>query len=400
MDKRIIRKEYMGRLRSVKGLTDTVKIITGIRRCGKTTVMKQFAEELCSEGVPEGDVIYMNFEIMENDFEDHKAFHAAISKRLGGGRKYVFLDEVQMIKGWEKAVNSIRVEYECDIYITGSNAFLLSSELATLLGGRTFEIHMLPLSFKEFLMINPSDGTYSGLEERYDQYARLGSMPMFNVTMEQTLIREAVRNLVSRIITHDIAPRSEIRDMNAMNRILAFIMDNAGNIVNPSMIAKELRMSNQKLVSAYLSLLERAYLICGVKRFDITGKKLLKTNEKYYCTDPGMRSALIGYERKDVGRVLENIVYLELIRRGYDVTTGEIGGKEVDFIAVKGSDIRYYQVAQTLVGTAENKYAGLRAIRDNYPKTLITADRTVSDGENGIREQNYLDFLLGPNPNT
>jgi len=153
-------------------------------------------------------------------------------------------------------------------------------------------------------------------------------------------------------------------------------------------------MSNQKLVSTYLLLLERAYLICGVKRFDIAGKKLLKTNEKYYCTDPGMRSALIGYERKDADRVLENIVYIELIRRGYDVTTGEIGGKEVDFIAVKGSDTRHYRVTRTPVGTAERKYAGLRMIRDNYPKTLITADTTVSDGEDGIREQNYLDFLL------
>jgi len=394
MNGRIIRKEYMDRLRSVKDLTDTIKIITGIRRCGKTTVMEQFMEELRTEGIPDEDMIYMNFEVMDNDFEDYKAFHAAISKKLAGGRKYVFLDEVQMIKGWEKAVNSIRVEYECDIYVTGSNAFLLSSELATLLGGRTIEIHMLPLSFREFLMMNPSDGTYSGLEERYDQYARLGSMPMFNITMEQTLIREAVRNLVSRIITHDIAPRSEIRDMNAMNRILAYIMENAGNIVNPSMIAKELRMSNQKLVSNYLSLLEQAYLICGVQRFDIAGKRLLKTNEKYYCTDPGMRSALIGYERKDVGRVLENIIYIELIRRGYDVTTGEIGGKEVDFIAVKGSDTRHYQVTQTLLGTVEREYTSLRMIRDNYPKILITADRTVSNGEKGIREQNYIDFLL------
>jgi len=394
MKEHIIRKEYLNRLRSVKDLTDTIKIITGIRRCGKTTLMEQFMDELRSEGVSDGDIVYMNFEVMENDFEDCKAFYAAISKKLAGGRKYVFLDEVQIIKGWEKVVNSIRVEYECDIYITGSNAFLLSSELATLLGGRTFEIHMLPFSFKEFLKANPSDWTYSGLEERYDQYARLGSMPVFNITMEQTLIREAVRNLISRVITHDIAPRAEIRDMNAMNRILSYIMDNAGNVVNPSMIAKELRMSNQKLVSTYLSLLEQAYLICGVQRFDIAGRKLLKTNEKYYCTDPGMRSALIGYERKDVGRVLENIIYIELVRRGYDVTTGEIGGKEVDFIAVKGSDIRHYQVTQTLVGTAEREYASLRMIRDNYPKTLITADRTVSDGENGIREQNYIDFLL------
>jgi len=394
MKDHIVRKEYLNRLRSVRGLADTIKIITGIRRCGKTTIMEQFMEELRSEGVPDKDIIYMNFELIENDFEDYKAFYASISKKLAGGRKYVFLDEVQIIEGWEKAVNSIKVEYECDIYIIGSNAFLLSSELATLLGGRTFEIHMLPFSFNEFLLANPSDRTYSGLEERYDQYARLGSMPIFNIAMEQTLIREAVRNLISRVITHDIAPRAEIRDMNAMNRILAYVIDNAGNVVNPSMIAKELRMSNQKLVSTYLSLLEQAHLICRVKRFDITGKKLLKTNEKYYCTDPGMRSALIGYERKDVGRVLENIVYIELVRRGYNVTTGEIGGKEVDFIAVKGSDTRYYQVTQTIVGTAEREYASLRMIRDNYPKTLITSDSTVSDGENGIREQNYLDFLL------
>ncbi|MDR3282121.1 MAG: ATP-binding protein [Candidatus Methanoplasma sp.] len=394
MTRQIARKEYLDRLRSVKGLTDTIKIVTGIRRCGKTTVLMQFMDELRSEGVPDSDIVYMNFEVVGNEFEDYKAFHAEISKKLGGRRKYVFLDEVQAVKGWEKAVNSMRVEYECDIYVTGSNAFLLSSELSTLLVGRTFEVRMLPLSFKEFLEMNPHDGTYSGLEERYYQYARLGSMPMFDITMDQTLIREAVRNLVSRIITHDIAPRCEIRDMDAMNRILAYVVDNVGNMVSPASIAKELRMPNQKLVSTYLSLLERAYVICGVRRFDVAGKRLLKANGKYYCTDPGMRSALIGYERKDVGRVLENIVYVELVRRGYDVATGEIGGREVDFIAVKGSDTRHYRVTHTLIGTAEREYSGLRMIRDNHPKTIITADRTVSDGDNGIREQNYIDFLL------
>ena len=393
MKKHILRTKYLERLRSVKN-TDTIKVITGIRRCGKTTLMEQFMDLLRSEGVPDDDIIYMNFELLENDFADYKELHEAITKRLGKKHKYLFLDEVQIIFGWEKAVNSIRAGYDCDIYITGSNAFLLSSELATLLSGRTFDIFMLPLSFKEFLQVNPCDGSYSDLEHRYDQYVRMGSMPMINTDLDQTIIRETLLGLISRIITNDIAPRSEIRDMDALNKILRFMFDNIGNLTNPTSIARELGMSNQKLVSSYLSLLERAYLLQAVPRYDIAGKKILKTNEKYYCTDPGMRTALMGYERKNVGRVLENVVFLELVRRGYDITTGEINGKEGDFVAVKGSDVRYYQVTWTLAGTSEREFESLKRIKDNYPKIVITADRNISDGEDGIREQNYLDFLL------
>lgn len=394
MSKQILRTKYLERLQSVRDLTDTVKVITGVRRCGKTMLMHQFMDLLRNEGVPESDIVYMNFEILENDFPNYKEFHKKISKKLGGGRKYVFLDEPQNVLGWEKVVNSIRVEYECDIYITGSNAYLLSSDPSTLLSGRTFDIYMMPLSFREFLEINPSDGTYSGLEERYDQYARLGSIPMINIGMGQTVIRETLLGLMSRILTNDIAPRSQIRDMSAMNRILRFMMSNVGNIVSPASIANELGMSNQKLVSSYLSLLEQAYLLCRVPRYDISGKKTLKTNEKYYCIDPGMRAAMTGYARNDVGRMLENIVYLELVRRGYCVTTGEINGKEVDFVAVKGPDMRHYQVTLTLAGTSEREFGSLRCINDNHPKIVITADRNVTDGEDGIREQNYLDFLL------
>ena len=394
MSKQILRKKYLERLQSVRGLTDTIKVITGVRRCGKTMLMHQFMDLLRAEGVPEDDIIYINFETIENEFSDYKQFHAEISEKLKRGRKYVFLDEPQILLGWEKAVNSIRVEYDCDIYITGSNAHLLSSDLSTLLSGRTFDIYMLPFSFKEFLELNPPDGTRAGLEERYDQYAVLGSMPMINVNLEQTIVRETLLGLISRIIINDIAPRAEIRDIGAMNRILKFMMSNIGKPTSPASIADELGMSNQKLVSSYLSLLERAYLLSGAPRYDIQGKKILKTNQKYYCIDPGMRAAMIGYERKDVGRVLENIVFLELVRRGYDVTTGEISGNEVDFVAVKGSDMRHYQVTLTLAGTSEREFRGLRKINDNYPKTVITADRDTTDGENGIKEQNHLDFLL------
>ena len=393
MNRPVLRTKYLERLKSVKD-TDSVKVITGVRRCGKTVLMKQFIDLIRSEGTAEDDIIYMNFELLENEFPSYKELYETIVKRLDGRRKYIFLDEVQIVYEWEKAVNSLRAGHDCDIYITGSNAFLLSSELSSLLSGRTFDIYILPFSFKEFLEMNPPDGSYSGLEQRYDQYVRMGSMPMINTDLDQTIIRETLLGLISRIITNDIAPRSEIRDISALNRILRFMFDNIGNITNPASIARELGMSNHKLVSSYLSLLERAYLLCAVPRYDIAGKKLLKTNAKYYCIDPGMRAALIGYERKNVGRVLENIIFLELVRRGYDVTTGEINGKEGDFVAVKGSDIRYYQVTWTLAGTSEREFGSLKRIKDNYPKTVITADRNVSDGQDGIREQNYLDFLM------
>jgi predicted AAA+ superfamily ATPase len=212
--------------------------------------------------------------------------------------------------------------------------------------------------------------------------------------MEQTIIRETLLGLISRVITNDMAPRTQIRDINAMNRILRFMMSNIGNLVSPASISSELGMSNPKLVSSYLSLLEQAYLMCRVPRYDISGKKILKTNEKYYCIDPGIKAAVTGYERNDVGRVLENIVYLELVRRGYDVTTGEINGREVDFVAVKGSEMRHYQVTLTLAGTSEREFRSLKSINDNYPKVVITTDRNTSDGEDGIKEQNYIDFLL------
>jgi len=393
MGKQVLRKKYIERLLSVKD-TDAVKVITGVRRCGKTTLMLQFMDLLRKDGVPSTDIIYMNFESLEFDFPGYKEFYDVITRKLGESRKYVFLDEVQNVPGWEKAVNSIRVEYDCDIYITGSNAYLLSSELSTLLSGRTFDIYMLPFSFKEFIELNPTDGTYSDLERRYDQYVRMGSIPMITADLEQTIVRETILGLISRIITHDIAPRSGIRDIGTLNKILKFMMDNIGNLTNPASIARELGIQNQKLVSTYLSLLQQAYMLCAVTRYDISGKKLLKTNEKYYCIDPGMRTAMIGYSRKDIGRVLENIVFLELVRRGYDVTTGDINGKEGDFVAVKGSDIRYYQVTWTLDGTSEREFESLKRIKDNYPKTVITADRNTTDGQNGIREQNYLDFLL------
>jgi predicted AAA+ superfamily ATPase len=395
MRKEIIRRRYLDRLLSVKDRRDTIKVISGIRRCGKTTLMKQFIDILRSEGVSDDNIIYMNFESLEFDsVKSYVELYDIFEKKLLGRKTYVFLDEVQMVKNWEKAVNSARIDFDADIYVTGSNAYLLSSELSTLLTGRTATVNMLPLSFKEFLELYPTGDTYADLEGRYADYVRVGAMPIIDIDDDPDIIKDMLTGILNTIINRDIATRNEIRDFTTLNNLVRFVLDNCGNTMSPASIAKELEINNPKLIDTYLTLLEQAYIVYKAKRYDIKGKKLLKTNAKYYCTDIGMRSAIIGYGTRDRGHVLENLIFLELVRRGFDVKVGAYGDKEIDFTASRGGDIRYYQVAWTLnESTEEREIGNLKKIADNYPKTVITTDRSAFDHDEGIRIVNYLDFL-------
>jgi predicted AAA+ superfamily ATPase len=396
MRNEIIRRRYLDRLLSVKDRRETIKVISGIRRCGKTTLMKQFIDILRSDGVDDRDILYMNFESLEFDsVKSYEELYRIFKEKLRGRRTYVLLDEVQIVVGWEKAINSARIDFDADIYVTGSNAYLLSSELSTLLTGRTVTVNMLPLSFAEFLEMHPTDDAYRNLEDRYNDYVRIGSLPIVDIDDDPDNVKDMLTGILNTIINRDVAPRSGIRDFTTLNNLVRFVLDNCGNKVSPASIARELNVSNSKLIDSYLTLLEQAYIVYRAQRYDIKGKKLLKTNAKYYCTDIGMRSAALGYGTRDRGHVLENLVFLELVRRGFDVRVGAFGDKEIDFTASRGGDVRYYQVAWTLDGpTADRELGNLKKIGDNYPKTVITADRTVFDHDDGINVVNYLDFLM------
>jgi len=345
----------------------------------------------------------MNFESFEfGHISDYKQMHSYIKERLLDDKQkhYLLLDEVQIISSWEKAVNSFLVDANVDIYITGSNAYLLSSELSTLLSGRYVEIKMLPLSFKEYLdFIDSNDqGT---LQEQFNQYLKYGGLPTVVILLENTdTIGPFLEGIYNTVLMKDVIERNNIRDSALLESILKFIAANVGNIVSAKRISDYLNSSGRKTtgetIDNYLKMLEDAYIVYKANRYDLKGKMFLKTLEKYYMVDMGIRNQLTGLRDTDYGHMLENIVYLELIRRGYEVTIGKIGPVEVDFVGTKSNEKIYYQVSATILDgqTRERELRPLQAIKDNYPKVILTMDQPVFDDYSGVRIQNILDFLL------
>lgn len=390
----VIREEYLKRLRLGKNHQELIKIVTGIRRCGKSTLMKQFMNELRSGG--EDSILYINFEDIDySELSTFRDLNAYIKDNIDPDRKtYVFFDEIQRIEGWEKSVNALMISYDTDIYITGSNAYLLSSELSTYLSGRYVEIKMTPLSFKEYLELHPAEN-YS-LDARFSDYIWTGSMPMINPDEEESFNRMILDSIYNTIVVKDIAPRSRIKSVNTLNSIVRFLFSNIGNITSASSIAKQIE-SDPRVVEDCLNALEDAYIIEKAERYDIRGKKLLKTLEKYYVEDTGIRNAILGISsREDISRQLENIVYLELKRRGYQICVGRYGDQEVDFTAMKGDVREYYQISMSIKD--ENTYAretrSLNSIKDSYPKTILTLDNMKFVTNEGIKVKNIIDWLL------
>ena len=425
-------------LQQMKAFQDTemIKVITGIRRCGKSSLMKLMADELRNSGKEDKQIIEINFESMRFSEMTAKEFYDYVAERvLPDKRMYLFFDEVQRINGWENAVNSFRVDFDCDIYITGSNAHLLSSELSTYLSGRYVEIKVLPLSFREFLdfhdyqiterktltgqikkRIADAAGEVYDAKELYEAYARFGGMPMLaDVGLEQDRVTAALDGVYSAVVVRDILEREKrkgqrtITDSLLLRKLMMFLADNIGNTVSATSIGNTLvsegllEVGKRKVkpathtIQAYIEALKESFIFYEIKRFDIKGREYLKTLGKYYIVDIGLRNYLLGYRDGDTGHILENIIYFELLRRGYDVAIGKLDNKEVDFVATKTDEKKYIQVTEAMTSseTRERELAPLQKISDNYEKLVIAMDPGLTQDQDGIKIVSAIDFLLG-----
>ncbi len=415
--------------------TEPVKVVTGIRRCGKSSLLKLMQRHLIDSGIQEEQILAMNFESMEYRDMDVRAFYNQVKGRVLPNRKmYLFFDELQRLEQWEDAVNSFRVDFDCDIYITGSNAYLLSSEYSTYLGGRYVEIKMLPLSFKEFLGFHgyevrdyktptgetkrrayDSNGEIALWEDLFEAFMHYGGMPgIADVGLEQDKALALLDGIYSTIVVRDILEREkrrgqrQITDAVLLRKIILFLADNIGNntslnsisntLVSEKMLEDRMRQGKPatQTIAAYVGALQEAHMFYEIKRFDVKGKAELKTLGKYYIVDIGLRNYLLGYRDVDTGHIIENIVYFELLRRGFDVAVGKVGDKEIDFIAAKDDVKVYYQVTDdmTAESTRNRELAPLMAVRDNYEKVVIAMSTNSTASVEGIKIVRLIDFLL------
>lgn len=392
----IQRIHYLDELNKWKDNPDIVKVILGVRRAGKSVIMRQFMKQIEEASLDSSDVFFANFESSDYDgILDYKDLNLLISKRLSKTRRtYVFLDEVQRVDGWERSVNSLMVDYDADIYITGSNAYLLSSELSTFLSGRYVEIPVLPFSFAEFLTRYPPTAEIDR-NSRFQQYLRTGGFPITNPDMGDTYNYIILEGVYNTVLVKDSATRVGIRDLAGLERIVRFLMDNAGNISNIDNIAKTTGLT-KRTVDKYIGTLIDAFLFYKVERFDVVGKKLLNSHEKYYPVDVGLARAVLGRGISDISRPLENIVFIELIRRGYRVRVGSFRDREVDFTAEKNGSVEYYQVCLTMLDdkTFEREVRSMKSIDDNYPKTVLSLDQILREMPDGLRHRNVVEWLL------
>ena len=392
------RDEYLKKLISFKD-KELIKVITGIRRCGKSTLFKLFQEYLLNNGVEQEQIISINFEDLDYEYIDnYKILYDFIKSKLNKNKKnYIFLDEVQHVKDFEKAIDSLYINKNTDLYITGSNAFFLSGELATLLSGRYVEIKMLPLSFKEYSSALPDN---ISIDRKFSQYLEEGGFPyLLNIQNETDKI-DYLKGIYNTIVLKDVVTRIKVSDVSILESIVKFMFDNVGNSTSAKKISDTLTSYGRKVtmptVEKYLSALVDSFILQKVNRYDISGKQYLKTAEKYYVTDLGLQRFLLNKNKLNLGHNLENIVFLELVRRGYKVYVGKIGFFEVDFIAEGFGYTNYYQVALTVkdTETLARELKPLNSIKDHNPKYLITADLTPETSHNGIRQINIIDWLL------
>ena len=378
-----------------------IKVITGIRRCGKSTLLDLFEEYLLNNGIKKENIIHMNFEDLTYDeIKDYKDLNKYIKEKvLDNDKKYIILDEIQQVSNWEKAINSFLVTLNCDIYITGSNAYLLSSEISTLLSGRYVEIKMLPLSFKEYLDFNDYN-TKENLEKHFNDYLLYGGLPIVSYVHDKSAIRNILSGVFNTVIIKDVAKRNSIRDITLLENLIRYIAQNIGSPISSRNISNYLNSAGRKTstetIDNYLKMLENAFIIYKANRFDIKGKMYLKTLEKYYVVDTGIRNELLSFKDGDYGHMLENLVYLELLRRGYDVSVGKIDNLEVDFIAQNYDEKIYYQVSASILdeNTKKRELNPFDHIPDHYEKVILTMDRTPIKDFNGIKNINIIDFLL------
>ena len=403
---RIKREDYLSILRNFKD-QQIIKVITGIRRCGKSTLLELFQDYLKENGVEENQIISINFEDADyEELQDRKKLYEYLKSKLVKGKKtYIFLDEIQKVGEFEKTVDSLFINKDVDLYITGSNAWLLSSELATLLTGRYIELKMLPLSFKEYLSAFEDK---TDLSRKFRDYLRYSSFPqaieLFKINPEN--INLFLDGIYNTILFKDVMQRKGITDKNTLERVTKYLYDNIGNRTSMKNISDNIegleKNNSYNTVSTYVQALIDSYIVYKANRYDIKGKEFLKTQEKYYAVDIGLRYYMLGQgSGKDMGHILENIVYLELLRRGYEVYIGKYDDLEVDFVAKNSENTIYYQVALTTRESAdgnssvlERELAPLRKISDNYPKYILTLDDDLDADFDGIKKINVLDWLI------
>ena len=384
---------------------DIIKVLTGIRRSGKSVMLKLIMEELKQNKIDEKQFININFENLINiELTTADKLHEYILKKASEIKKkcYIFLDEIQEVKDWEKCINSLRVneEYDFDIYITGSNAKLLSGELSTYLAGRYVEFVIYPFSFKEFLETLKSIQQDVSTREAFQKYVKFGGMPfLYNLAFEEEASLQYLKDIYSSIILKDITQRNKIRDTDLLERVISYLIMNVGNNFSATSISKFFKSENRKVsvetILNYIKAAEESFLIYRVSRDDLIGKKVLNVNEKYYIADHGMREAILGSNQRDINQIFENIIYLELLRKGYNVRVGKVDNLEVDFVCTKGNEKIYVQVTYLLASpeTIEREFTSLEKIDDNYPKYLISMDE-FDMSRNGIIHINIIDFLM------
>lgn len=396
----IQRTEYLNKLIAFKD-KQLIKIVTGIRRCGKSTLLKMYQDWLVKQNVEDEQIISINFEDIDyEELTDYKKLYTYLKERLVTGKMtYIFLDEVHHVDDFPKVVDSLYIKKNVDIYITGSNAYMLSSEIATLISGRYVQIEMLPFSFKEYM---ESTGSMNDRGTKYTEYLENSSFPYtIELKGQPEEIRDYLEGIYNTILVKDIVNRKKITDTMMLKSVLRFVFDNIGSSLSSKKIADTMTSNGRKVdtktIEKYLEALSESYIIYQAKRYNIKGKQYLKTLEKYYVVDVGMRFMLIGSRQADAGHILENIVYLELLRRGYDVYVGKVGEFEVDFVAQNSKGTTYFQVALTVRDerTLKRELRPLQAIRDHYPKVLLTLDDDPETQYEGIRRINARDWLLG-----
>ena len=405
----LLRKQYLDELKRWKD-KDLIKVVTGIRRCGKSTLFDLYIEDLLNEGIDKSqkgdsdDFDYDERDIKLNledltyvDLDDYMKLYNFILEKIEDTKKYyIFLDEIQNINMWQKAVDSLYLKKNLDIYITGSNAYLLSGELATLLSGRYIEIKMLPLSFSEYVEANDE----KSVELLYRNYISLGSFP-YTLNLDGIDdVDKYIKSIYDTILLKDVIARRKFPDMQMLQSVVNFMLDNIGNITSTNKIADTMTSNGRNIsvhtVESYISALTEAFIFYKASRYDVKGKQYLKTGDKYYIADIGLRYFLLGRKQGDYGHILENIVYLELIRRGYEVYIGKVDEFEIDFVAINSKGIEYYQVAETTRGeqTLERELKPLNMIKDHFPKYILTMDLEAETTYNGIRKKYVLDWLL------
>jgi predicted AAA+ superfamily ATPase len=382
-----------------------IKVLTGIRRSGKSAILSLLSDELIRRGIDGDNIIHMNFEFMEySDIGNAmELFNHVKSKMISGMKYYILLDEIQEVEGWEKTVNAFLVELNADVYITGSNSKLLSSELATYIAGRYIEFNVTPLSFQEYLTFREARGGAAemDLQKEFIEFLRLGGFPVIHISeYAYEDAYKVIRDIYSSIILRDVIQRHGIRNIELLEKVVRYVFENTGNVFSANRISEYFKNQQRKVdietVYNYLNILESAFIIYRVPRYDLRGKEVLQTNGKCYIGDQGLKYAVMGYKDRDISGILENIVFLELKRRGYQVFVGKFDEREIDFIAEKQDQRIYVQVAFKLPdhSTVMREFDSLNSIRDNFPKYVVTMEEFWQDSIEGIIHKNIADFLL------